>query len=144
MEGGKEYYMNILAKNKNTGEVITYKPVKIVASSASRRLKAFIIIFLVVIFIVFLYMAFTVYRKYRFKKIELNYVEDQNMLSPRNQNRKIGKLKNINLDFVKKKPVFPRTSSSNISPLYHIKSHPLRMASMIGLVNCSLLPYLSL
>ena len=103
MEGGKEYYMNILAKNKNTGEVITYKPVKILASSASRRLKAFLIIFLVIIFIVFLYMAFTVYRKYRIKKMELNYVEDQNILSPRNQNRKIGKLKNINLDFVKKK-----------------------------------------
>ena len=103
LEGGKEYYMNILAKNKNTGEAITYKPVKIIASAASRRLKGFLIIFLVIIFIVFLYMAFTVYRKYRIKKIELNYVEDQNILSPRNQNKKIGKLKNINLDFVKKK-----------------------------------------
>ena len=103
LEGGKEYYMNILAKNKNTGEVITYKPVKVVSSVASRRLKAFLIVFLVIIFIVFLYMAFTVYRKYRIKKIELNYVEDQNRMSPKNQNKKIGKLKNINLDFVKKK-----------------------------------------
>ena len=103
LEGGKEYYMNILAENDKTGEIITYKPVKIVASVATRRLKVFLIIFLVVIFIIFLYMAFTVYRKYRIQKIELNYVEDQNILSPKNKNKKIGKLKNINLDFVKKK-----------------------------------------
>ena len=103
LEGGKEYYMNILAKNEKTGEVITYKPVKIVASVASRRLKVFLTIFLAILFIVFLYMAFTVYRKYRVKRIEMNYIEDQNMLSPRNQNKNIGKLKNINLDFVKKK-----------------------------------------
>ena len=48
-------------------------------------------------------MAFTVYRKYRIKKIELNYVEDQNRMSPKNKGKILGKLKNINLDFVKKK-----------------------------------------
>ena len=53
--------------------------------------------------ILFLFAAFYVYRKYRIKQIELNYVEDLNKESPRNKNRKIAKLKNINLDFVKKK-----------------------------------------
>ena len=103
LEGGKEYYMNILATNENTGEVITYKPVRIVASVATRRLKVMLIIFLVFILIVFLFAAFTVYRKYRIQKIELNYVEELNRASPKNKNKKIAKLKNINLDFVKKK-----------------------------------------
>ena len=103
LEGGKEYYMNILARNVKTGEAITYKPVKFQASTYSGKLKMFLIIFLVFIFILFLYMAFTVYRKYRIKKIELNYVEDQNRMSPKNKGKILGKLKNINLDFVKKK-----------------------------------------
>ena len=103
LEGGKEYYMNILARNEKTGEAITYKPVKILVSSTTRTLKIFLIIFLAIIFILFLYMAFTVYRKYRIKKIELNYIDDQNRMSPKNKNKILGKLKNINLDFVKKK-----------------------------------------
>ena len=93
--------MNILATSTTTGEVITYTPIKITASVAIRRLKISLIIFLIIILIVFLYAAFTVYRKYQIKKIELNYVEEQNRASPKNKN--IGKLKNINLDFVKKK-----------------------------------------
>ena len=103
LEGGKEYYMNILATSTTTGEVITYTPIKITASVAIRRLKISLIIFLIIILIVFLYAAFTVYRKYQIKKIELNYVEEQNRASPKNKNKNIGKLKNINLDFVKKK-----------------------------------------
>ncbi len=103
LEGGKEYYMNILARNLKTGEVFTYKPVKIVASLTARRVKIILTVFLVIILIVFLYIAYTVYRKYKIKKMELNYVEDQNISSPKNKNKKIGKLKNINLDFVKKK-----------------------------------------
>ena len=103
LEGGKEYYMNILARNLKTGEIFTYKPVKIVASLTARRVKIILTVFLVIILIVFLYIAYTVYRKYKIKKMELNYVEDQNISSPKNKNKKIGKLKNINLDFVKKK-----------------------------------------
>ena len=95
--------MNILARNEKTGEVITYKPVKIVASLATRRLKTFLTIFLVIILIVFLYAAFTVYRKYQIQKIKFNYIEEQNLNSPKNKNKKIGKLKNINLDLAKKK-----------------------------------------
>ena len=45
--------------------------------------------------ILFLFAAFYVYRKYRIKQIELNYVEDLNKENPRNKNRKIAKLKNI-------------------------------------------------
>ena len=103
LQGGKEYYMNILASNSNTGEVITYKPVKIFASMTTRRLKVALFVFLIIMLILFLFAAFYVYRKYRIKQIELNYVEDLNKESPRNKNRKIAKLKNINLDFVKKK-----------------------------------------
>ena len=73
LEGGKEYYMNILATSTTTGEVITYTPIKITASVAIRRLKISLIIFLIIILIVFLYAAFTVYRKYKIKKTELNY-----------------------------------------------------------------------
>ena len=103
LEGGKEYYMNILASNLNTGEVITYKPVKIVSSLTTRRLKVALFIFLIIMLILFLFAAFYVYRKYRIQKIELNDIEDLNKGNSKNKNKKIAKLKNINLDFVKKK-----------------------------------------
>ena len=103
LEGGKEYYMNIIAKNSNTGEFITYKPVKIVPSLTTRRLKFALAIFLIIMLILFLFAAFYVYKKYRIKKIELNHIEDLNRMSPKNKNKNIAKLKNINLDFVKKK-----------------------------------------
>ena len=95
--------MNILASNSNTGEVITYKQVKIIASLTTRRLKVALFVFLIIMLILFLFAAFYVYKKYRITKIELNFVEDLNKESPGNKNRKIAKLKNINLDFVKKK-----------------------------------------
>ena len=95
--------MNILASNLNTGEVITYKPVKIVSSLTTRRLKVALFIFLIIMLILFLFAAFYVYRKYRIQKIELNDIEDLNKGNSKNKNKKIAKLKNINLDFVKKK-----------------------------------------
>ena len=82
LQGGKEYYMNILASNSNTGEVITYKPVKIFASMTTRRLKVALFVFLIIMLILFLFAAFYVYRKYRIKQIELNYVEDLNESYP--------------------------------------------------------------
>ena len=103
LEGGKEYYMNILATNENTGEIITYKPIKIFASVATRRLKIMLTIFLVFILIVFLFAAFTVYRKYRIQKNELNFMEEPNKSGQKNKSKKFAKLKNLNLDFVKKK-----------------------------------------
>ena len=81
LEGGKEYYMNILATSNTIGEIITYTPIKTTASVAIRRLKISLIIFLIIILIVFLYAAFTVYSKYKIKKIKLNYVEMQNRAS---------------------------------------------------------------
>ena len=101
LEEGKTYYMNILGKNVNTGEVITYKPVVIVYSGIFTGAKIALIIILVIILLLFLYMAFLIYRKYRLKKLQLNFVEENN--SGNSYDKNIGKKSNINLDFVKKK-----------------------------------------
>ena len=99
-ESGKVYYMNILAKNEITGEVITYKPVMIVSSMAERKVKIFAIIFLSIVMIVFVCVAFRIYRKYKIRNMQLQFVEENNNID--NTEKKIKQLKNINLDFVKK------------------------------------------
>jgi len=101
LKEGKTYYMNILGKNEHTGEVITYKPVMIVYSSKTRSIKIGIIILLTVIVIAFLYLAFTLYRKYRLQKLQLNFIEENNDNS--SIKKKNGNSDNINFDFVKKK-----------------------------------------
>ena len=101
LEGGKTYYMNVLAKNGRNGEIITYKPVEVVFSTSSKIIKTIFIIVLSIIILVFLYIAFSVYRKYRIKKLQLDFVKETN--SEISFNKKIRKLKNINLDIIKKK-----------------------------------------
>ena len=101
LKSGKTYYMNILGKNEHTGEVITYKPVMIIYSLKTRKIKIGIIILLTFIILAFLYIAFTLYRKYRLQKLQLNFIEENNDGS--SIKKKIGKSSNINLDFVKKK-----------------------------------------
>jgi hypothetical protein len=101
LKSGKTYYMNILGKNEHTGEVITYKPVMIIYSLKTRKIKIGIIILLIFILFAFLYIAFTLYRKYRLKKLQLNFIEENNDDS--SIKKKIGNSDNINLDFVKKK-----------------------------------------
>ena len=97
---GKVYYMNVLAQNEQTGEVITYKPVMIVSSLASRKVKLFVVIFLSIVAVVFLYATFTIYRKYRLQKLQFNFVEEN--IEDKNIEKKMSDLHNINLDFVKK------------------------------------------
>lgn len=101
LTSGKTYYMNILGKNEHTGEVITYKPVMIIYSLKTRKIKIGIIILLTFIILAFLYIAFTLYRKYRLQKLQLNFIEENNDVN--SIEKKIGKSNNINLDFVKKK-----------------------------------------
>ena len=101
LKSGKTYYMNILGKNEHTGEVITYKPVMIIYSLKTRKIKIGIIILLTFIIFAFLYIAFTLYRKYRLQKLQLNFIEENNDVN--SIEKKIGKSNNINLDFVKKK-----------------------------------------
>ena len=97
---GKVYYMNILGLNEKTGQTITYKPLMIISSSASRNLKIFIIVFLIIVMVVFLYVAFTFYRKYRLKRLQLAFVEE-NISDGNPIERKIRNLNKINLDFIK-------------------------------------------
>ena len=99
---GKTYYMNILAENEYTGEVITFKPIMIVTSMTVRKLKIFIIIFLTVILLLLFICAFKIYRKYRIQKAQIENFEINNETDNIFQ-KNIGNLKNIKLNFIKKK-----------------------------------------
>ena len=97
LKAGKAYYMNILGRNIKTGEIITYKPIMVVLSM---KAKIFIIVFLVIIIIIFLCGAFTMYRKYRLQKLQLDFVEE-NISADKDIPKKIEESKNIDLDFIK-------------------------------------------
>ena len=101
LESGKTYYINILGKNTQTGEVITYKPLTIVFSSVTSSIKIFVIIILVIALIIFLYIAFTIYRKYRIKKMQLKFIEENNNIDNSFKNKN-NKTNNINMDFITK------------------------------------------
>ena len=100
---GKTYYINILAKNEYTGEVITYKPIMVVTSQNTNKLKLIVIIILAVVFLIFVYGTFNIYRKYRIQKAKIANFEMNNNGSDNIFKKKIGNLKNINLNFVKRK-----------------------------------------
>ena len=91
---GKTYYINILAKNNYTGEIITYKPMNIQTSYAVRTVRTFAIFFLIFILIFSICMTFAIYRKYR---IEVSKVKsfDIDKSSGSSLSSKLGKLKNI-------------------------------------------------
>ena len=99
--GGKTYYMNILAKNEHTGEAVTYKPIEIRTFNIPNALKAFIIIFLILIFVLFFFVACKIYRKYRIEKSKIQFEIEKKPESTLKS--AIGNLKNINLNIVKKK-----------------------------------------
>ena len=99
--GNKKYYINILGKNEYTGEIVTYNPVMIVTSLTIWRIKVFVIVFLTIICVVFVFLTFTIYRKYRIEKAQLNIMEGNK--SDEGIGKKIRELKNINLNVVKKK-----------------------------------------
>ena len=101
LDPGIAYYMNILARNEKTGEVITYKPIMLVFSAASSgKLKVIVYIFLILGILGFLYGIFTLYRKYRIQKMQLSFVEEKN--TENSVEKKAGSLSSINIDFVKK------------------------------------------
>ena len=93
-KAGKNYYINILAKNEYTGEIITYRPINIKTSYVVRGFRTFIVVFLVIIFIVFAIATFTIYRKYRIEVSKMsNYEIDSS--SGSSLSKKLGKIKNI-------------------------------------------------
>ena len=100
-KAGRTYYINILAKNEYTGEVITYNPVMIVTSLAARALKTFYIVVLIIIMCILIYLAFKLYRMFRLELTRLDVIESNK--NDEFDKHKIGNLKNINLDIVKKK-----------------------------------------
>ena len=100
-KAGRTYYINLLAKNEYTGEVITYNPFMIVTSLTARVLKSFYIFVLLIILCIFIYLAFKVYRKFRIERAQLEIIEANK--NGEFDKHKIGNLKNINLDIVKKK-----------------------------------------
>ena len=93
--------MNILAKNEHTGEAVTYKPIEIRTINMPNSLKAFIIIFLILIFVLFFFVACKIYRKYRIEKSKIQFEIEKKPESSLKST--IGNLKNINLNIVKKK-----------------------------------------
>ena len=100
--GGKVYYINILGKNTRTGEIITYNPLMITTSIFVRTVKPVVIIILSIIFTVFLCMAFTIYRKYRVEKAQLE-IFNTNKREEGGISQKIKNLNKINLKVLKKK-----------------------------------------
>ena len=101
-KNGKTYYMNILAKNEYTGEIITFKPVMIEISVSFGYAKIFAIIILLLLFLFFLYYAFRVYRKYRIVKSKINNFE-VNQKSKGSLAKKFKNITNINLNVMKRK-----------------------------------------
>jgi amino acid permease len=93
--------MNILGKNSHTGEIITYRPVVIVYSIPYlKSFRILLIIFLSILVCILLYIAFYVYRKYKIKRLQLNFIEEND--SENSISKKLKKEKtDINLDFVK-------------------------------------------
>ena len=91
---GKSYYINILAKNQYTGEIITYRPINIKTSYLVRTARTLVVVFLAIIFVVFLCITFTIYRKYRIEAAKLSNFEIDSS-SGNSLSKKLGKLKNI-------------------------------------------------
>jgi hypothetical protein len=102
LKGGETYYMNILAKNVLTGEIITYRPVMVLFPKSSKILKIVGTIFLSVIILIFLCIAFRIYRKYRIQKMQLDFVREEKEKEKDSLDKKIGDSKNIDLDYIKK------------------------------------------
>ena len=71
--GDKTYYINILAQNQLTGEIITYKPMTVITSSGfGSKIRPFVIVLLIILFILFICLAFYFYRKYRIEKSKIS------------------------------------------------------------------------
>ena len=99
--GGKTYYMNILAKNEYTGEAVTYKPIEIRTINIPNSLKDFVIFFLIIIFVFFFYVTCKIYRKSRIERSKIQFEIEKTPES--SLKSKIGNIKNISLNIIKKK-----------------------------------------
>ena len=102
LKRGKTYYMNILAKNEHTSEIITFKPVMIDISISFRLGKIFVIIILLFLFLFFLFYTFRIYRKYRITESKINNFEI-NQNKKNSLGKKFKNISNINLNIMKKK-----------------------------------------
>ena len=99
---GETYYINILAKNELTGEIITYRPIIMNTYTEIKTAKIVVIVILSILILVFLYIAFYVYRKYRIQKSQLE--EQTNEKKPKDSIiKKLKNLSKINLNVFKKK-----------------------------------------
>ena len=92
-KGGKNYYINILAKNEYTGEIITYKPIYIQTSYFIRSVRPFLIIFLSITLVVLVCLTFTIYRKYRIEASKMNNFGIDSSSS--SLSKKLRKIKNL-------------------------------------------------
>ena len=101
-KGGKVYYINILGQNSHTGEIITYNPLMITTSLLQRSVSIFVIVFLVIIIIIFIFLTFSIYRKYRIEKAQLDIFDsnktDEDRVKPNNINLKVLKKKYNSLE----------------------------------------------
>ncbi len=97
----KIYYLNILAKNERTGEAVTYKPIMINTKNRFDTYTKFVIIFLIVMSFVIFFCLLDIYRRYRIEHSKIQ--SDIEKKSDNSFMNKIGNLKNINLNVVKKK-----------------------------------------
>ncbi len=68
----KKYYVNILIRNLDTNEVLTYKPTIILLDS-SHNIKLGIIMVLFIIALLLSFMACEYYKKYKINRMKLNY-----------------------------------------------------------------------
>ena len=99
---GETYYINILAKNELTGEIITYRPIIMNTYAEVKTVKIVVIVILSILILVFLYIAFYVYRKYRLQKSQLE--EQKSEEKPKDSIvQKLKNLSKINLNIFKKK-----------------------------------------
>ena len=97
-KSGQSYYLNVLAKNEKTGEIITYKMVIINISSSFKMSKIIIYIFLIITILVCLYIAFILYRKNKIQKLKIDFIKDSN-----ESHRKNGNISKFNLNIIKNK-----------------------------------------
>ena len=99
---GETYYINILAKNELTGEIITYRPIIMNTYAEVKTVKIVVIVILSILILVFLYIAFYVYRKYRLQKSQLE--EQKSEEKPKDSIvQKLKNLSKINLNIFNKK-----------------------------------------
>ena len=97
-KSGQSYYLNVLAKNEKTGEIITYKMVIINISSSFKMSKIIIYIFLIITILVCLYIAFILYRKNKIQKLKIDFIKDSNESHGKN-----GNISKFNLNIIKNK-----------------------------------------